>query len=308
MFPAQFDYQKAASVADAIQALSSNAEAKIIAGGHSLIPLMKLRLARPSLVVDIGGIDELKGISVANSVVRIGALTTHYEISSSQEVQAFCGILAEAAAGVGDPAVRNRGTIGGNVSHADPASDLPTVLTALGASFNLQGPSGSRTVAADDFFIAPFTTALGADEVLTGVEVPALAANQVAEYAKMAHPATSFAVVGAAAVVTLEGDGHGHGHDHGRDHDHGHHSPRCVSARVAVGGLTPRPTRSPSVEAALSGLELTSDSIASAAALVGGDLGDDILGDIYASASYRRAMAGTELKHALFHAVGLAHH
>ena len=310
MYPAQFEYSKAGSVAEAIQILQGDPEAKIIAGGHSLLPLMKLRLARPSRVVDIGGIAGLRGISVSDGTVSIGALTTHYEISTSDEVRANCGILAEAAAGVGDPAVRNRGTIGGNVSHADPASDLPTVLTALGASFNLQGPSGPRTVAADDFFIGPFETAVGADEVLTGVSVPALAANQVAEYAKMAHPATSFAVVGAAAVVTLEGDG-GHGHDHGHDHDHGHghdHAPRCTSARVAVGGLTPKPTRSPAVEAALAGKQLTLDSIAEAAALVGGDLGDDLLGDIFASADYRRSMAGVELKHALYHAVGLAHH
>ena len=311
MYPAQFEYSKAGSVAEAIQILQGDPDAKIIAGGHSLLPLMKLRLARPSRVVDIGGIAGLRGISVSDGVVSIGALTTHYEISTSADVQANCGILAEAAGGVGDPAVRNRGTIGGNVSHADPASDLPTVLTALGASFNLQGPSGARTVAADDFFIGPFETAVGADEVLTGVSVPALAANQVAEYAKMAHPATSFAVVGAAAVVTLEGDAGGHGHDHGHDHDHDHghhHAPRCAAARVAVGGLTPRPTRSPAVESALAGSELTLDSIAEATALVGGDLGDDLLGDVYASADYRRNMAGVELKHALYHAVGLAHH
>ena len=309
MYPAQFEYTKAGSVAEAIEILRQDPEAKIIAGGHSLLPLMKLRLARPSRVVDIGGIAGLRGISVADGVVSIGALTTHYEISSSADIQANCGILAEAAAGVGDPAVRNRGTIGGNVSHADPASDLPTVLTALGASFNLQGPSGSRTVAADDFFLGPFETAVRADEVLTGVSVPALAANQVAEYAKMSHPATSFAVVGAAAVVTLEGGGGGHGHDHDHDHGHGHdHAPRCTAARIAVGGLTPKPTRSPAVEAALAGSELTSDSIAEAAALVSNDLGDDILGDVYASADYRRNMAGIELKHALYHAVGLAHH
>ena len=307
MYPAQFEYSKAGSVAEAIQILQGDPDAKIIAGGHSLIPLMKLRLARPSRVVDIGGIAGLRGISVNDGVVSIGALTTHYEISTSADVQANCGILAEAAGGVGDPAVRNRGTIGGNVSHADPASDLPTVLTALGASFNLQGPSGSRTVAADDFFVGPFETAVGADEVLTGVSVPALAANQVAEYAKMAHPATSFAVVGAAAVVTLEGDAHGH--DHGHDHDHGHeHAPRCTAARVAVGGLTPKPTRSPAVESALAGSELTLNSIAEATALVGGDLGDGLLGDVYASADYRRSMAAVELKHALYHAVGLAHH
>jgi carbon-monoxide dehydrogenase medium subunit len=303
MYPAKFEYSKAGSVAEAIQILQQDSDAKIIAGGHSLIPLMKLRLARPSQVVDIGGIAELRGISVDGGTIRIGALTTHYEISTSADVQANCGILGEAAAGVGDPAVRNRGTIGGNVSHADPASDLPTVLTALGASFNLEGPSGSRSVGADDFFIGPFETAVGADEVLTGVSVPVLAANQVAEYAKMAHPATSFAVVGAAAVVTLEGDAHGHDHGHGHDH-----SPRCTAARVAVGGLTPKPTRSPSVEAALTGLELTADSIANAASLVSNDLGDDILGDVYASAGYRSNMAGVELKHALYHAVGLAHH
>ncbi len=311
MYPAQFEYSKAGSVAEAIQILQGDPDAKIIAGGHSLLPLMKLRLARPSRVVDIGGIAGLRGISVADGVVSIGALTTHYEISTSADVQANCGILAEAAGGVGDPAVRNRGTIGGNVSHADPASDLPTVLTALGASFNLQGPSGARTVSADDFFIGPFETAVGADEVLTGVSVPALAANQVAEYAKMAHPATSFAVVGAAAVVTLEGDAGGHGHDHGHDHDHDHghhHAPRCTAARVAVGGLTPKPTRSPAVEAALAGSELTLGSIAEATALVTGDLGDDLLGDVYASADYRRNMAAVELKHALYHAVGLAHH
>lgn len=309
MYPAQFEYRKAGSVAEAVQVLQQDSDAKIIAGGHSLIPLLKLRLARPSQVVDIGGIAGLRGISVSGGVISIGALTTHHEIATSREVQAACGILAEAAGGVGDPAVRNRGTIGGNAAHADPASDLHTVLTALGASFKLEGPAGARTVAADEFFIGPFTTALGADEVLTGVDVPALAANQVAEYAKMAHPATSFAVVGAAAVVTLEGDGGGHGHNHGHGDDHGHsHSPRCAGASIAVGGLTPRPTRAPSVEAALSGSELTADSIAAAAALVDGDLGDDLLGDVYASADYRRSMAAVELKHALYHAVGLAHH
>ena len=302
MFPAQFEYQKATSVSDALQALASNSDAKLIAGGHSLIPLMKLRLARPSLVVDIGGIDELKGISVNGGALNIGALTTHHQIATSPDVNSSCEILAEAAAGVGDPAVRNRGTIGGNVSHADPASDLPTVLTALGATFNIQGSGGSRSVAASDFFQGAFTTALGEQEVLTGVSVPVVQANQLAEYAKMAHPATSFAVVGAAVMVTLESDAHGHDHDHG----HGHH--HCTGASIAVGGLVPSPVRAPSVEAALTGQELTQDSVTAAVELVANDLGSDIIGDIYASADYRRAMAATEMKHALFHAIGLAHH
>ena len=291
MFAPKFDYQKAASVAEAIHALANNSEAKVLAGGQSLIPLLKLRLARPALVVDIGGIAELQGISVNGGTVTIGSLTTHNQIASSSQVQQSCGILAEAAEGVGDPAVRNRGTIGGNVSHADPASDLPTVLTALNAQFNIQG-QGNRSVAASDFFIGAFTTTLGDNEILTGVEVPVLAANQVAEYAKMAHPATSFAVVGAAAVITLEAGSHHH----------------CTGASIAVGGLVPSPVRAPSVEAALTGQELTQESIAAAADRVADDLGSDIIGDIYASADYRRAMAAIELKHALFHAVGLAHH
>ena len=295
MYPAQFEYRKAASVAEAIRLTGEDAEARIIAGGHSLLPLMKLRLARPSMLVDIGGLGELRGIALAGDTLRIGALTTHREIAASPEVQQRCGILAEAAGGVGDPAVRNRGTIGGNVCHADPASDLPTVLTALGAQFSLQGPGGVRTVAAGDFFLGAFTTALGSDEILTGVEVPALAANQVAEYAKMAHPATFFAVVGAAAVVTLQESG-------------GQHNHRCAAARIAVGGLTPCPVRAPSVEQALAGQELTTDSIAAAAGRVDDDLGSDLIGDVFASADYRRAMAAIELKHALYHAVGLAHH
>ena len=305
MFAPKFDYQRATSVADAVQALSSNSEAKVIAGGQSLIPLLKLRLARPAIVVDIGGIPELGGISVNGGTLSIGSLATHNQIASSPQVQQSCGILAEAAAGVGDPAVRNRGTIGGNVSHADPASDLPTVLLALNAQFNIQGQS-SRTVSARDFFTGAFTTALAENEVLTGVEVPVLGENQLAEYAKMAHPATSFAVVGAAVVVTLEPGDHGPGHGHDHDHDHGPH--HCVSASVAVGGVVPSPVRASSVEAALAGQELTQESITAAANRVVDDLGSDIIGDIYASADYRRAMAAVELKHALFHAVGLAHH
>lgn len=299
MYPAQFEYHKAASVAEALRLTGQDADARIIAGGHSLLPLMKLRLARPSRLVDIGGLGELRGISAAGDTLRIGALTTHRELAASPEIRQRCGILAEAAGGVGDPAVRNRGTIGGNVCHADPASDLPTVLTALGAQFSLQGPGGVRTVAADDFFLGAFTTALGSDEILTGVEVPALAANQVAEYAKMAHPATFFAVVGAAAVVTLQESGQESG---------GQHNHHCAAARIAVGGLTPRPVRAPSVEQALAGQPLTTETIAAAAGRVDDDLGSDLIGDVFASADYRRAMAAIELKHALYHAVGLAHH
>ena len=293
MFATEFEYKKVSTVSEAIQLLGNNSDAKILAGGHSLLPLMKLRLARPSLVIDIGGIEELKGISVESGTLRIGALTTHAEIASSSQVQSAAGILWEAAQGIGDPQVRNRGTIGGNVAHADPASDLPTVLKVMNARFTVQGPGGltrrgSRTVSADDFFLGAFTTALGENEILTRIEMPVLAENQHAEYAKMAHPATSFAVVGAGVVVTMDGQ-------------------TCTAARVAVGGLTPIPVRAPSVEQALVGQELTEENIAAAAGLVVNDLGSDILGDIFASAEYRRAMAAVELKHAIFHATGLAH-
>ena len=265
MFAAEFEYKKVSSVSEAIQLLSSNEDAKILAGGHSLIPMMKLRLAQPPLVIDIGGIDELRGISVDNGTL-----------------------------GIGDPQVRNWGTIGGNVAHADPASDLPTVLTVMDAKFTIQGRGGitsrgTRTVSADDFFVGPLETVLEKNEILTAIEIPVLAENQHAEYAKMAHPATSFAVVGAGVVVTVENN-------------------ICTAARVAVGGLTPKPTRGPTVEAALVGKELTDENIAAATALIDGDLGSDIMSDIFASAEYRRAMAAIELKHAIFHATGLAHH
>ena len=292
MFAAEFEYRKAGSVAEAVQLLSENPEARLLAGGHSLIPLMRFRLARPELLVDIGGIANLRGMSVSGDVITIGALTTHAEIAASPEVRQANGLLAEAAGGIGDPAVRNRGTIGGNLAHADPASDWATVLTALGGTAIIQGPAGGRSVAVADFVADAFVTALAENEVITAVSVPTLAANQRAEYAKMAHPASFYAVVGGAVVVTMDGE-------------------RCTAASVAVGGLTPRPVKAPAVEAALTGATLTVDSIAAATANLGDDLaaaGVDIIGDVYASAEYRAGVAPVEVKHALLHAIGLAHH
>ena len=290
MYAPEFDYYKASSVAEAIQLLGSHEGAKLIAGGHSIIPLLKLRFARPSALVDIGGIAELKGITVSNGTIRIGALTTHWEIASSHDVEHACGMVAEAAGGIGDPQVRNRGTIGGNVVHADPASDWPTALTALDAKFNIQGPGGAnRSVATGDFFGDPFEPKLAENEILTSIEVPVLAANQRAEYAKMAHPASGYAVVGGAVVVTLDGD-------------------RCTAASIVVGGCVPAPVRASSVERALIGQTLNLENITAAANQVSGDLGDNVIGDFYASAEYRRAMAAVEIRHALLHATGAAHH
>ena len=292
MFAADFEYRKAGSIAEAVQLLSDNPGAKILAGGHSLIPLMRFRLARPEVVIDIGGIANLRGITVSGDTINIGALTTHAEIAASADVQRSNGLLAEAAGGIGDPAVRNRGTIGGNLAHADPASDWATVLTALGATVSAQGPSGARTIAVSDLIEDAFATALAENELITTVSVPVLAANQRAEYAKMAHPASFYAVVGGAVVVTMDGN-------------------RCTAASVAVGGLTPRPVKAPSVEQALSGTTLTADSIGDATARLSEDIsaaGVDIIGDVYASAEFRAGVAPVEVKHALMHAIGLAHH
>lgn len=311
MYAPEFDYQRAGSVAEAIQLLGSHQDAKLLAGGQSLIPLMKLRLARPAVLVDIGRIVDLKGISVNGDTIHIGGLTTHHEIASSAQIKSANPMLAEAAAGIGDQAVRNRGTIGGNLAHADPASDWGTVLTALDASIDIQGPSGSRSVALDDFFQGAFTTALAENEVVTGVNVPVLTVHdhdhghdhehehghdhgsrdihgQVGEYAKMAHPASFYAVVGGAVVVTVDGQ-------------------RCTAARIAVGGLVPSPLRARSVENALVGKELTPENISAAVDHLADDLGDDVFGDIFASAEYRRVVAPVEVKHALFHATGMAH-
>jgi carbon-monoxide dehydrogenase medium subunit len=284
MFSANVDYYRAGSVAEAVSLLGEHDGARLLAGGHSLIPLMKLRLAQPSALVDIGRISELRGVEVSGGGVRIGALTAHAEIASSQAVKDACPMLAEAAAMIGDPQVRNRGTIGGNVVHADPASDLPTVLTALGGTFSVSGPAGERTIAAADFFQGLMTTALGENEVLTSIEVPASKAGQGMSYSKFSHPASRVAVLGAAAIVSID-------------------SGACSSATIAVGGLVPSPVRASSVEAALQGKSLTEGTISEAAGKVADDLGDSIIGDIYASADYRKAMASVYVGRAISRAV-----
>jgi len=188
---------------------------------------------------------------------------------------------------IGDPMVRNRGTVGGNVAHADPASDLPTVLTALGASMQITGEDGSRSVGADDFFTDLFETVLGEDELLTGVTVPAKTAGTGTAYAKLPNPASRYAIVGAAASISVA-DG------------------KCTAASVAIGGLLPATTRANAVEAALVGQEMTDANIKAAAAAIADSLGDDVMGDIHASADYRKAMAPVMIARAVKTAVGRA--
>jgi carbon-monoxide dehydrogenase medium subunit len=202
MYPPRFDYYRASTLNEALSLLNQHSGAKVIAGGHSLIPLMKLRLADPGEVIDIGRLTELKGISNSGGTVKIGGLTTHAMVATSRLVPAG---LAEAAAMIGDPQVRNRGTVGGNISHADPGSDLPTILLALGAIFHTSGLNGERAIPADNFFTGLFETALQPDEILTRVEVPLEGQGSGSAYAKLPHPASRYAIVGAGVLLTVEG-------------------------------------------------------------------------------------------------------
>ncbi|MEJ2263903.1 MAG: xanthine dehydrogenase family protein subunit M [Anaerolineales bacterium] len=277
MYSPTFDYVRAGSVQEAVHLLGERQDAKLLAGGHSLIPLMKLRQASPGTLVDIGRIAGLKGISKEDRAIRLGSLTTHAMVAASGDLP---DALTDAAEIIADLQVRNRGTIGGNVSHADPASDLPTVFVALGATFHVAGSGGERAIPAADFFTGLFETALAPNEVLTAVEIPATGEGTGSAYAKMINPASGYAMVGAAAMVTVDAG-------------------KCTKASVVVGGLTPKATKAPSVESALVGQALTADNIAAAAQAVAKDLGDDLLGDLHASAEYRKAMAPVYVKRAL---------
>jgi carbon-monoxide dehydrogenase medium subunit len=288
MYPPKFDYQRASSVSEALTMMQANPDAKLLAGGHSLIPTMKLRLADPGAIIDIGRIEALKGIRNG----KIGALTTHAEIAANSDLP---DALTEAASLIGDPQVRNRGTIGGNIAHADPASDLPTVLVCLGAQIHVAGPNGERSITADEFFTDLFETALGEDEIVTGISVHNREGftdrgNGTAgsAYAKLFNPASRYAMVGAAVSLVVDADDN---------------TIRNVS--VAIGGLTSHAMRAGAVEDALKGVNASdADAIAAAAAAVAGDLGaDDVMGDIHASAEYRRAMAPVMVQRAIMKAV-----
>jgi aerobic carbon-monoxide dehydrogenase medium subunit len=287
MYAPSFDYYRARSVADAHQLLAAHPGAKLLAGGHSLVPLLKLRLAAPSALVDIGRIPELRGISRQGDWIRIGALTTHAELAASADLRDAAIALADAAAMVGDPAVRNRGTIGGNIAHADPASDLPAVLVALDARMVAAGPGGERRIPADQFFTGIMTTALSEDEILVAVHVPASAHGQGSAYEKFSHPASRYAVLGVAAWVAITNG-------------------TCSAARVALGGLLPNARRANGAERALIGKTISDDTIAAAVEHVAADLGNDVAGDIYASAEYRRAMAPVFTKRAVANAAARA--
>jgi carbon-monoxide dehydrogenase medium subunit len=286
MYAAPFNYHRPKTLAEATRLLQANKDAKLLAGGHSLIPAMKLRVAGPGTLIDIGGLKELAGITADGPALRIGALTTHAEVAASREVKAGCPVLAEAAAQIGDLQVRNRGTIGGSVAHADPAADLPTVLVALGASLSAAGPAGSREVPADGFFKDLFTTDLAPTEVLTALRVPTYAKGSGASYQKHRHPASSYAVVGVAALVTVAGG-------------------KCAKVTLAVGGATVNPVRARAAEAALAGQAPADAALAAAAAKVAEAIKDP-LSDYYASGEFRTHLATVLARRALAEAVARA--
>ena len=272
MFPANFGYFAARSVEEALALLTRHGEdAKLLAGGHSLIPAMKLRLAAPNYLIDLGTVPGLRGLRVDGDSLAIGALTVHADVASSDLVGRRLPGLAEAASAIGDVQVRNRGTVGGSVAHNDPAADFPVILTALNASFVLFSPSGSRTVSADDFFVDFFTTALAPNEVLTEVRVPLPSSGTGTAYAKLAHPASGYVVVSAGVLIHRQPSG------------------RCATARIAVGGLGGGPRRAAAAEDELQGQALTAAAIAAAAAKA--TEGADPDGDSYASADYKRHVA-----------------
>ncbi len=283
MIPSAFEYYTATSVDEALKLLAEHGdEAKILAGGHSLLPAMKLRLAAPSVIIDINPIEELRGIHM-NGGLKIGAMTTYYTLMTSDDVKSSCPILAECVENIGDPQVRNRGTIGGALAHADPAADMPAVILALGATMTAQGANGSREISADDFFTDMLTTSLEPDELLTSISVPALGKGEGASYAKMVQPASGYAIVGAAAYVKLGSDG------------------KIESARIAVTGAGPKAVRQEAVEAALAGSATDAEAVKAACDHAGEDM--DFLGDIHASEDYRKAMVKVYCRRAVAKAI-----
>ena len=267
MAAAKFDYHAPSSVEEALNLLSSNDDAKILAGGHSLIPMMKTGLAAPETLIDLGRVGGLSYVNESDGSLSIGAMTTYQELATSDAVASNAAVLGEAAASVADPQVRNMGTIGGSLAHADPAGDLPAVAVALNAELVATSGSGERVISADDFFVDLFTTALEPDEILTEIRIPALGSNTGAAYAKMANKASHYAIVGVAAVVSVDGSGN------------------CTSARIGVTGAGASASRAEESESRLVGSSLDDAAIFSAAGHAAD--GIELNEDIHASAEYR---------------------
>ena len=273
MFPAHFDYHRPNSLEEAIALLGQAEDSKVLAGGHSLVPAMKFRLAQPKVLVDISRISGLNYIREDSGVIAIGAMTTHYQVESSELLRKRCPLLPEVAVNIGDVQVRNKGTLAGSVVHADPAADWPAAILALDAEIVIVGPNGKRTVKAADFFIDMMQTAVKSNEIAAEIRVPIT--DRTVAYAKFAQKASGFAIAGVAAVVDRKNR----------------------NVRVGITGIGAKPYRAAAVEAALGSQSLTSDRIATAATKAAE--GVEALNDIHASAEYRLHLAKVNTQRAL---------
>jgi carbon-monoxide dehydrogenase medium subunit len=282
VIPLAFDYEVAESVDHAIELLGQHGEeAKLLAGGHSLLPIMKLRLAAPAVLVDLGRLEDLKYVRDEGDHIAVGAMTRHTDVEHNQLLQEQCGLLAYTTSLVGDPQVRHRGTIGGSLAHGDAASDLPSAMLALEGTFVVKGSGGERTVAAADFFEDYLQTALAPDEVLTEIRVPKLGQNAGWSYKKFNRRAQDWAVVGAAAVVERSNGS-------------------ISSARIGLTNMGSTPVRATAAENALSGA--SADSVAEATSSA--DEGTSPASDIAASSEYRRHLARVLSRRAVEEALG----
>jgi carbon-monoxide dehydrogenase medium subunit len=285
MIPAKFEYVRPGSVDEATRALADGGDdAKVIAGGQSLLPLLRLRLAYPELLVDIGGLDELRGVRDAGDSLLIGAATTHYQVVHDPLVAEHCGLLAQATSMVADPAVRHRGTLGGALAHADPAGDLPAVALALEATLIARGPGGEREIAARDFFVDYLTSALEPAEILTGIRVPKLGPGWGFRYEKFHRTAQSWATVGVAALARRSNG-------------------TVAEARIGLTNMGPVPVRATAAERAAVGAQASRDALRAAAASA--DEGTEPPADLHGAPDYRRHLARVLTGRALATAAGV---
>ena len=285
MIPAKFDYVRPSSIDDAVRALAEGGEdAKIIAGGQSLLPLLRLRLSYPELLVDVGGLDELRGVTDGGDHLQIGARTTLYQLVHDPLIAEHGGLLAQTAAVIADPAVRHRGTLGGALAHADPAGDLPAVILALDGTLIARGPGGEREIPAADFFVDYLTTALGPSEILTGIRVPKLGTGWGYRYEKFHRTAQAWAIVGVAALVRRSNG-------------------QVAEARVGLTNMGSVPIRAAAVESAAAGAQASAQALRAAAASA--DQGTNPPADLHGAPDYRRHLARVLTGRALEAAAGV---